>query len=139
MNAPNTGEAGVARVLLAEDDAVNRRIGMRVLKNLGFAPECAENGAQAVAMHGATPYEAILMDCDMPDVDGYAATALIRRAEEGGSRGHVVIIAMTANALPGQQEKCLAAGMDDFLTKPMRPELVRQKLSEWLARKGESR
>ena len=125
-------------MLLADDDAVNRRIGMKVLKNLGFAPECAENGAQAVAMHGAKPYEAILMDCHMPEVDGYAATALIREAEQGSSE-HVVIIAMTANALPGEQEKCLAAGMDDFLTKPMRPELVRQKLSEWLARKGMSR
>jgi PAS domain S-box-containing protein len=120
-----------SRVLVAEDNLINRRLATTVLEKLGFAPEIAENGARAVELHRAAPYDVILMDCQMPEMDGYQATAMIR-ADERQSNCHVPIIAMTAHAMVGDREACMAAGMDDYLTKPVAPKTLREILGKWL-------
>lgn len=104
------------RVLLAEDNEVNIEIALEMLKNLGFNVDCAMNGAEAVAMHSKNNYDLIFMDCQMPEMDGFEATQAIRRAETGPA---VIIIAMTAHAMAGDRERCIASGMDDYLAKPV--------------------
>ena len=116
--APRTESRDGSRVLVAEDHPVNRLLAVRLLERLGCNVDVAANGAEAVAMSAESDYAAIFMDCQMPEVDGYEATARIRRRE--GGNGHVPIIAMTANTMEGDRERCLAAGMDDYLPKPVR-------------------
>ena len=109
-----------AHVLVAEDNAVNRLLAVRLLERLGCSVDVATNGAEALEMSAASDYGAIFMDCQMPVLDGYEATARIREREAGG--GHVRIVAMTANTMEGDRERCIAAGMDDYLPKPLRVE-----------------
>ncbi len=109
-------------ILLVEDNKVNQLVGSKVLENLGYTFTIANNGVEAVDAFGSGTYDAILMDCQMPEMDGYEATEDIRRIE--GSEGHIPIIAMTAAAMEGDREHCMAAGMDDFITKPVRLEVV---------------
>jgi CheY-like chemotaxis protein len=120
-----------ARILVAEDNVINRRVAVKMLQKLGFSPDVAEDGEQAVALHRAAPYDLILMDCQMPGLDGYQATALIR-ADEAASHARVPIIAMTANAMHGDREVCLQAGMDDYLTKPVNVAQLRSTVFPWL-------
>ena len=108
-----------SHVLVAEDHPVNRLLAVRLLERLGCNVDVAANGAEAVAMSAESDYAAIFMDCQMPEVDGYEATARIRR-REGGDGRRVPIIAMTANTMEGDRERCIAAGMDDYLPKPVR-------------------
>jgi PAS domain S-box-containing protein len=122
------------RVLVAEDNPINRRIAVKILTNLGFSAEIAENGAKAVEMHRDAPYDAILMDCQMPEMDGYQATALIR-ADERISGTRVPILATTAHAMVGDRQVCLDAGMDDYLAKPIRVPLLSEMLSAWIGKK----
>lgn len=121
-------------VLVADDNPVNQQVAARMLEKLGCKCELAADGAQAVDMHTARPFDLILMDCEMPVLDGLQATMHIRENETAGRR--TPVIALTACAGQGEQEQCLAAGMDDFLSKPIRPQLLRETLARWLPQRG---
>jgi len=117
------------RILLAEDNIINQKVAVGLLNNIGYAADVANNGLEVLAALDLRPYDLILMDCQMPELDGYETTARIRaRADVKGIR----IIAMTANAMRGESEKCLEAGMDDYLSKPVRLETLRDMLSRWM-------
>ena len=121
--AKKTGEltsAGAgARVLLAEDNAVNQRVARAILEKAGHTVTLADSGQIALELWEKQPFELILMDVQMPDLDGFEATAAIRKREKG-SGTHTPIIAMTAHAMSGDRERCLNAGMDDYIAKPIR-------------------
>ena len=128
-----------ARVLLVEDNAVNRRIAETVLRRAGFCVDVAVNGrdaVDAVARGGAGDYALVLMDVQMPLMDGLEATASIRKLEQAARRGRVPIVAMTANAMNGDRERCLAAGMDDYLAKPVSAQAMEAKARFWSQPRG---
>jgi CheY-like chemotaxis protein len=106
------------RVLLAEDNAMNQKLALRLLSLMGLEAEVAGNGLEVVAAAAREPFDVILMDVQMPELDGLEATRRIRAA---GGASRPWIIAMTANAMEGDREACLAAGMDDYVSKPIRP------------------
>ncbi|GAA0552350.1 hypothetical protein GCM10010172_38420 [Paractinoplanes ferrugineus] len=119
-------------VLLVEDNDINQTVALGILANLGYTADVAGNGRRAVEMAHDHRFQAILMDCLMPEMDGYAATAAIRRAEQESGR-HVPIIAMTAGALAEDRDRCLGAGMDDHIAKPLMPAEVASILDKWTA------
>ncbi|MFL6634434.1 MAG: response regulator [Massilia sp.] len=126
------------RVLLAEDNPVNVEVARAMLESLDLRVDCARNGLDALQAvkesFKATSYDAVLMDCQMPVMDGFAATAAIRREEREAGRGRVLpIIAITANALQGDREACLAAGMDDYLSKPFSQQEIAAVIGRWMA------
>jgi CheY-like chemotaxis protein len=123
-------DRGPGHILVAEDNPVTRLVAVRLLEGLGYAVEAVETGQQAVDALHRQPYDVVLMDCRMPEMDGFAATAAIRREEEG-SRSHTPIVAVTANALAGDREKCLAAGMDDYVAKPVTAERLAAAVTRW--------
>ena len=125
-SAPNR-----ARVLVAEDNIVNQKVALLQLRRLGFAADAVANGLEAIEALGRIAYDVVLMDCQMPEMDGYETARLIRR-QEGDTR-HIPIIAVTANALPGDREKCLQAGMDDYVSKPIQPAELEATLTRCLA------
>jgi CheY-like chemotaxis protein len=116
------------RLLLVEDNAVNQRVGVVMAEKRGYHVEIASNGLEAINAVLRGGYVAVLMDCQMPKLDGYAATAEIRRRE---GRTRTPIIAMTADAGPGARDKCLAAGMDDYLSKPIGADELDRLLRKW--------
>lgn len=138
LPAPHTGAKSMrGRVLVADDNAVNQRVAVRMLERLGFRTDVAGNGLEAVRMLRTLPYDAVLMDCQMPEMDGYAATKEIRRTEKPGQR--LAIIAMTAEAMTGAREQCFSAGMDDYIAKPVKLEEISRVMEKWLLPKSASR
>jgi two-component system, sensor histidine kinase and response regulator len=120
------------RILIAEDNVVNQQVVIAVLASLGYRSDVVANGREAVAATGLMPYAAILMDCQMPEMDGYQATQEIRRRE--GTGRHTPIIALTADVSKDARAKSLSAGMDDHITKPLNPQELAAVLDRWLRR-----
>ncbi|QOL49435.1 response regulator [Massilia litorea] len=128
------GSGRVRRVLLAEDNPVNVEVAKAMLESLGLQAQVAQNGLQALEAARTTRFEAVLMDCQMPVMDGFAATAAIRRDEQEAGRPRTLpVIAITANALQGDREACLAAGMDDYLSKPFTQAELAGVIGRWIA------
>jgi signal transduction histidine kinase/ActR/RegA family two-component response regulator len=125
------GRGAPLRVLVAEDNAVNQRVAARLLEKAGCDVRLAANGLEAIDRARAGVYDLILMDCQMPVMDGYEATATIRAGPSQGAR--VPIVAMTAHALPGDRERCLAAGMDDYIAKPVKADDLRRLVEKYAA------
>ena len=118
-------------ILLAEDNPVNQQVAIRLLNKLGYAAHVVQSGQEAVDAVECLPYALVLMDCQMPLMDGFEATHAIRRAESSG-KTRLPIIAMTANAMQGDRERCIAAGMDDYISKPIDTDRLRAMLEQWL-------
>jgi CheY-like chemotaxis protein len=116
-------------VLVVEDNAVNREVAKGLLQSLGCRVESAADGLEAVEACARMPYDVVLMDCQMPHLDGYEATRRIRALEVSGHR--TAVIGLTASAMSGDRERCLAAGMDDYLPKPVRPQDLEAVLRRW--------
>ncbi len=130
-NTASSGQRLIsARILVVEDNPTNQKVVSLRLQKLGCRVDVAANGKEAVQSAAQIQYDLILMDCQMPEMDGLEATRLIRSAE--GSRRHTPIIALTANVMSGERERCLLAGMDDFLAKPVRSDALIEMLDKWL-------
>ncbi|HMW88034.1 MAG TPA: response regulator, partial [Nitrospira sp.] len=136
--AKRTGHR-VARILIAEDSPVNREVAVGMLEILGYQVEMAENGRQALELAGRSQFDLVLMDCQMPEMDGFTATGEIRRREAASGQRRLTIIALTANAMQGDREQCLAAGMDDYLTKPYTQVQLQTVVQKWLDKQGTDR
>jgi two-component system, sensor histidine kinase and response regulator len=127
------------RILLVEDNLTNQEVARAMLKKLGYGADLAVNGLEAVEALSRIPYDLVLMDCQMPEMDGFEATRRIRDAASGVINPRVPIIAMTANAMQGDQKHCMEAGMDDYLAKPVQPKRLSEVLDRWLSRTREEK
>ncbi len=132
-SAARSDAAARARVLVAEDNVVNQRVATRLLERLGCHVEVAASGLEVLKKLEAASYDLVFMDCQMPEMDGYEATREIRRREERGA-GRTPIVAMTAHALPGDREKCLEVGMDDFVAKPIRRDTLAEVIDRHVSK-----
>ena len=124
------GDPDAALVLIVEDSPVNRLVAVHVLERCGFRSHVVNDGREALHALSTQRYDAVLMDCQMPDIDGYEATRELRRRENGGR--HTPVIAMTAHAMTGDRERCLEAGMDDYIAKPVRSHTLNEVLRRWI-------
>ena len=120
----------VQRVLVVDDNPINQRVAVKMLEKLGCRVDLAGTGMEALAAICRHPYPLVFMDCQMPELDGFETTRLIRSQEQPGTR--LPIIAMTANAMAGDREACLKAGMDDFISKPIIAADLQAKVAHWL-------
>ncbi len=122
--------------MLVEDTPINQLVVQGILGGLNLSCDVAGNGLEALDMMNKVdslePFDIVLMDCQMPEMDGYEATKAIREGKAGKASISIPIIAMTANAMKGDEEICLAAGMNDYISKPVDPMIIKQKLAKWL-------
>ena len=118
-------------MLVVEDNHVNQLVAVGMLEHLGYSTEVAGNGIEALASIARTHFAAVVMDCQMPEMDGYVATRELRRME-GAVGSRTPVIAMTASVTDGERERCLAAGMDDFVAKPVSPLELDAALARWV-------
>ncbi len=132
IDSPARIEVNGARVLLVDDEHINRHVGQMILEKIGFDVDIAVDGEEALRKTAENRYDAVLMDIQMPGVDGLETTKIIRRRERGQGGVHLPILAMTANALPAMKDRCLSIGMDGFITKPIKPETLLQHLQAYL-------
>ena len=121
------------RILLAEDNITNQLVAVKIIERLGHSVDVAANGLETVAAVKGIPYNLILMDCQMPEMDGFEATRRIRSGDAGDDHRHIPIIAMTARAMQGDREACLEAGMDDYLSKPIDFVALAKAIDRWLS------
>jgi CheY-like chemotaxis protein len=133
---PKLAERLPLRTLLCDDNAINQKVAVRLLQQMGYQPDIANNGVEALAALEKQAYDIIFMDVQMPEMDGLEATRIIRerqgdKAKFPNYKSSIIIIAMTASAMPGDRDKCIAAGMDDYLAKPVRPEDMRTIVERW--------
>jgi CheY-like chemotaxis protein/HPt (histidine-containing phosphotransfer) domain-containing protein len=132
---PSAGRAnGPARILVAEDNLTNQEVAVAMLKKLGYRPDLAANGVEALQALREADYDVVLMDCEMPEMDGYEATRRIRDFRTGTRNPRIPIIALTADAITGDRDKCLQAGMSDYVAKPVEPRQLADVLEKWLTR-----
>ena len=124
------------RILLVEDNSVNQQVTLGMLKALGCQSDIAGNGQEALDAIAREPYDLVLMDCQMPVLDGYEATRILRTRERESGGGPLTVVALTANALPGDSDRCLAAGMDDYLSKPFTIHKLHETLAKWITGDG---
>src|SRR5690606_20725952 len=123
-------EIGTQRILVVEDNSGNQKLILGMLKNLGLSADTASNGIEAVDLYSRNSYSLIFMDCQMPEMDGFEATREIR-AKEDRTGNRTPIIALTAMALKGDKDQCLAAGMDDYLPKPLEHKALKNIITKW--------
>jgi CheY-like chemotaxis protein/HPt (histidine-containing phosphotransfer) domain-containing protein len=124
------------RLLVVEDNPTNQEVALGILGQMGYRAEAVPDGLVALRALAKTDYDLVLMDCQMPELDGYECTRRIRQADTPVRNHRIPIVAMTAHAMSGDREKCLASGMDDYLTKPIHPGALREVLEKWLAGKS---
>jgi len=126
------------RILLADDNLTNQQVAIAILEKLGYQADAVANGKEVLAALKDTPYDLVFMDCQMPEMDGYETTRRIRQAQSGVINSDKPVIAMTAHVMKGEREKCLSAGMNDYITKPVSPQVIAETLERWLAQQEET-
>jgi len=141
---PTTAQRLPMRVLLCDDNVINQKVALRLMQQMGYRADEAKNGVEALAALDRQPYDLIFMDVQMREMDGLEATQAIRQRQQDKSRfpnyaGQIIIVAMTASAMQSDRERCLAAGMDDYMAKPVRPADVRTVVERWGPKIGQSR
>jgi two-component system sensor histidine kinase/response regulator len=128
-------EGDTYKILLAEDNRINQKLAVALLEKHGHEVVVAETGQEVLDLHGTQPFDLILMDVQMPEMNGFEATTLIRQLEEKTGM-HIPIIAMTAHAMKGDREKCLQAGMTDYISKPIQPDMLLKTIETQLELAG---
>jgi len=126
----------VVRILVAEDNITNQQVALGILKKLGLRADAVANGAEAVKALETLPYDLVLMDVQMPEMNGFEATRQIRNPQSAVRNHRIPVIAMTAGAMQGDREKCLEAGMNDYVSKPIFPQALAEALDKWLPREA---
>ena len=124
--------SGAFRILVAEDNAISQRVATAILNNLGYRADVVSNGRESIQALRSIPYDLVFMDCQMPEMNGYEAATRIRDPQSGVLNAKIPIVALTAHAMKGDREKCVAAGMDDYIAKPLHIAALKQMLEKWL-------
>jgi two-component system, sensor histidine kinase and response regulator len=122
------------RILLVDDNVINQKIALKIVDKMGYRADVAQNGQEAIEALNQVAYNLVFMDCQMPILDGYEATRIIRNETSSTINPKVPIVAMTAHAMKGAKEECMAAGMDDYISKPITPDTIAEMIRKWIVR-----